>query len=177
MRPLVLLPAFALVALWATALLLWPELPERIPLHFDATGTPDRYGARTAANWFLLPGLGTGLVLLFAFALPPWVTHLARSNASTLSVPRRADFGRLAPEARVRAIQPVCTMLIVLATEMTALFGMLLVGTARVASGAWKVLPTAMVFGAVGLLLATGVLWIPVLNGAVRRELERAALP
>lgn len=174
MRPLALLPATALVLLWALALWLWPQLPEQIPLHFDGAGAPDRFGARTAWNWFLLPGIATILVGLFAFALPPWIALLAKRNAPYLNVPRKEDFARLDPAARVRAVGPVNAMLQVIAAELALLFGVILYGTERVASGRWESLPTAMVFGALGVLLATTLLWIPFLRGAVERELERA---
>lgn len=173
MRPLVLLPATTLVLLWALALWLWPHLPEQIPLHFDGTGVPDRFGARTVANWFLLPGIATAMVGLFAFALPPWIAALARRNASYLNVPRKEDFARLEPSARVRAVGPVNAMLQVIAAELALLFGVILYGTERVASGAWPSLPTTMVFGSFGILLATALLWIPFLRRAVERELER----
>jgi len=172
-RPLVLVPVTALVVLWSVALWLWPGLPERIPLHFDGSGTPDRFGARTIANWFLLPGIGSAFVGLFAFVLPPWITGLARRNASYLSVPRREEFARLAPEARARAVQPVIAMLLVLAAEIALLFTTILVGTARVASGAWERLPTALMFACFGLLVATALIWLPLLRGAVQRELEQ----
>jgi uncharacterized membrane protein len=174
MRPLALLPATALVLLWALALWLWPHLPEQIPLHFDGAGTPDRFGARTAVNWFLLPGIATLMVGLFAFALPPWIVALARRNASYLSVPRKEDFARLDPAARARAVGPVNAMLQVIAAELALLFGVILYGTERVASGAWPGLPTAMVFGSLGVLLATALLWIPFLHRAVERELARS---
>jgi len=174
MRPLSLLPLTALVLLWSLALWLWPDLPERIPLHFDGSGAPDRYGAKTPWNWFLLPGIATLLVGLFSFVLPPWIESLAARNSVWLNVPRRADFVRLDPAARVRAVRPVHAMLLSISAELALLFAALLWGTARVASGAWERLPTALVLGAFGLLLATTLVWLPFLRGAVRRELERA---
>lgn len=174
MRPLSVLPVAALILLWGLALWLWPELPETIPLHFDGGGQPDRFGARTPLNWFLLPGLATLFVLLFAFVMPPWIASLARSDSPYLSMPQRAELSRLAPEARVRAVEPVASMLIVLAAEVTLLFAVLLYGTAQVARGSWNALPTAMVFGTLGVLLSTTVLWLPFLGRGVRRELERA---
>lgn len=173
MRRLALLPATALVILWALALWLWPTLPERIPLHFDATGAPDRFGARTAWNWFLLPGIATVLVGLFAFALPPWIVSLARGNSPYLSVPRKADFERLDPPARVRAVGPVIDMLQVIAAELALLFAVILYGSAQVAKEAWPGLPTAMVLGAFGVLLATVLLWLPLSGRAIERELAR----
>jgi uncharacterized membrane protein len=174
MRPLALLPAASLVFLWTLALWLWPHLPEQIPLHFDGAGAPDRFGARTPWNWFLLPGIATALVGLFAFALPPWIASLARNNSAYLSVPRKEDFARLTPDARVRAVSSVGVMLQVIAAELALLFSVMLYGTERVANGVWPGLPTAMVFGAFGLLLSTTLVWLPLFLKAVERELAQA---
>lgn len=173
MRPLSVLPVTTLALLWCVSLWLWPQLPEQIPLHFDGEGTPDRFGARSLVNWFLLPGLGTLLVALFSFVLPPWIVALARRDSPYLNVPQRAELSKLSPEARVRAVQPVGSMLMVIAAEVALLFTLLQFGTARVASGAWQKLPTTMAFGAVGVLVATTLVWLPLLNRGVRRELER----
>jgi len=174
MRPLSVLPVAALILMWGLALWLWPELPETIPLHFDGSGTPDRFGARTPLNWFLLPGIASLFVVLFALVMPPWIASLARRDSPYLNVPQRAEFSQLTPEARVRAVEPVVNMLIVLATEVTLLFALLQYGTFQVARGAWVTLPTAMMFGTLGVLIATAVLWLPFLGRGVRRELERA---
>lgn len=174
MRPLTVLPVAALILIWGLALWLWPQLPERIPMHFDGAGRPDRFSPRTPTNWFLLPALATAFVVVFTFVLPAWIARLARSDSPYLNVPRRAELSQLTPEARVRAMQPVGTMLTVLATELTLLFAVIQYGSAKVASGAWEKLPTAMVFGALGVLLATTAVLLPLLGRGVRREIERA---
>lgn len=174
MRPLSVLPVSALILLWVVSVWLWPALPEQIPLHFDGAGRPDHFGERNALNWFLLPGIATLLALLFAFVLPPWIAYLARRDSPYLNVPQRAELSKLSPEARVRAVEPVASMLMVIAAEVTLLFAVLQYGTAQVASGVWPELPTTMVFGALGLLVATTLVWLPLLGRGVRRELERA---
>lgn len=171
---LALVPVFALVALWTCAAWLWPQLPERIPLHFDAHGTPDDFMERTPFAWFLLPGIATVLALVFAFALPRWIRHLAATNASYLSVPRQQDFAALEPAARVRAIEPLIGMLQLVAAELTLLFMLILFGSAKVASGYWSRLPSLVVWPAVLLLLATALGSIPIGMAAVEREKQRA---
>ena len=111
MRVLALLPVVALGLLWAWAIHVYPDLPERIPMHFDASGAPDRFAPRSPFNWFLLPGIVTLLVALLAFGLPLWIRRLAARNASYLNVPRKKEFARLSPEARVRAITPIVVLL------------------------------------------------------------------
>jgi uncharacterized membrane protein len=174
MRPLSILPVSALILLWVVSMWLWPGLPEQIPLHFDGAGRPDRMGERSALHWFLLPGVATLMALVFTFVLPMWIAYLARRDSPYLNVPQRAELSKLSPEARVRAVEPVTSMLMVVAAEVTLLFALMQYGTARVASGTWQKLPTTMVFGALGLLVATTLVWLPLLGRGVRRELERA---
>jgi uncharacterized membrane protein len=161
----------ALAELWLVAIWLWPGLPERIPMHFDLAGTPDREVERTLLNWFLLPGFGTALGLLFAFALPAWIRGLAARNSPHLNVPRKRDFAALSPEARVRAVAPMLVMLRLVAAEVALLFGLVLLGCARVASGAWQTMPALLLWPAVVVLLATALGSLPFGVAAVKREL------
>lgn len=50
----------------------YPSLPERVPLHYDATGTPDRWGSPAATWWLLALWLGVQ-VLLSLLARAPHV--------------------------------------------------------------------------------------------------------
>jgi uncharacterized membrane protein len=57
---ILLLSIFAIVA-WN-----WPDLPERVPKHFNASGQPDSWGGKSFL-WFL-PGVSAGLYLLMTAA-------------------------------------------------------------------------------------------------------------
>jgi len=59
------LAALAALALgiWAVARA-WPELPERIPMHFDLAGRPDGWGSRGTV--LLLPGASLFLYLMLS---------------------------------------------------------------------------------------------------------------
>ena len=53
----------------------WSELPDRIPLHFDGAGTPDRWGGKVAIWW--LPSIGLALVAgLTVLQRFPWVCNI-----------------------------------------------------------------------------------------------------
>jgi uncharacterized membrane protein len=60
------------IAAWVASAILYPGLPARVPLHWDLHGKVDGYGAKGWAV-FLMPGVMTGLLVLFAFlpALSP----------------------------------------------------------------------------------------------------------
>jgi uncharacterized membrane protein len=64
MRLVHLLNGALLLGLIGLSLYVYPELPARIPLHFGADGTPDRWGERTLLSWMILPLVGAGTALL-----------------------------------------------------------------------------------------------------------------
>lgn len=76
-----------LIGIFAMVALNWPELPERVPTHFNATGAPDGWGSKTSM-WFL-PGMA---VLLYAL-----LTAASRFQ-SLINLPLNVD--RSQPEVR-----------------------------------------------------------------------------
>ncbi len=137
----------ALSGIWILAAVLWPELPERIPLHFAAHGTPDRWGEATALNWFLLPGVATAMAPFFALVerLAPL---LARRRPGLLNVPRRKEFVALPVDARVRALRPVSALLWGTPAPITGIFTYALWITHAVAMGRET--------GGTGFIIVTG---------------------
>lgn len=57
----------AALAFW----LLLPHLPERIPVHFDIHGRPDRWGSPWTLFWV---GPGTMAIMTAIFAVLPWLS-------------------------------------------------------------------------------------------------------
>lgn len=169
-RALLLLPALAVAAVWVVACVHWPDLPARFPVHFDLAGRPDSWWDRSASGWFLLPGLATVIVLAFGYGLPHWVRRLAWDDSPALNVPHREEFGRLAPDERVRAIAPLIVTLRVIACEMALLLGAIVHGSALVASGELERLPGALLWPALALVLGTAL--VSALAG--RAAIERA---
>lgn len=164
----------ALLALWVNALRLWPSLPERFPVHFDAAGEPDRWQARSLGAWLLLPVLGTLVAALLGLLLPAWLRRLAHTDSPWLNVPRRSEFGRLQPVARVAAVEPLAAVLRWLAAEVALLFAALLGAAHAIATGRATTLPSLPVWGAVAVLLVTagvGAWWG---SRSVRRAVDAA---
>ena len=52
---------FSAAAFAVGAAVLWPDLPARIPTHFDAVGQPDAWSETSVLFWFGLPVLAIGL--------------------------------------------------------------------------------------------------------------------
>lgn len=61
------LPQLGIIAaLFAWSAFLWPGAPETLPVHFDLSGTPDRFGSKLE-GLFVVPALALGLYLLLRF--------------------------------------------------------------------------------------------------------------
>jgi uncharacterized membrane protein len=56
----------------ATLLVTWPDLPDRLPMHFDVSGRPNRWGPR--AKLFVLPTIS--LVLLVGLTVLSRFPHI-----------------------------------------------------------------------------------------------------
>lgn len=168
-----LLLVLSMLAVWGLAAWLWPGLPERVPIHFDLAGNPDRWAAKSWWSWFALPALGTALGAGLGLFVPWWMVRLARANSPWLNVPWRERFRALPTEARVRAVQGPAPWFAALAICVQVLLGWIAYGSARVASGVWTALPPGPSF--VGLLLVLGTAAAGAAMGAaaVRREIRR----
>ncbi|MBR9990496.1 MAG: DUF1648 domain-containing protein [Gemmatimonadetes bacterium] len=85
--------ATLLITLLGVSMYVYPELPERIPLHFGADGTPDRWGGRTLLSWMTLPLIGSATVVLtyvIGWMLPErphWVNMSDRRKLLELPAP------------------------------------------------------------------------------------------
>lgn len=171
MRVTTLLALLALAGLWERAFSLWPDLPDRVPVHFGLDGTPDRYADRSAGVWFVLPVLGTVLWSLFALGLPALVRRLARTNSIWLNIPRRDAFRSLPTDARLRVVADLAGLLRLIGAELVVLFAIILHGTAKVAGGAWTALPDAVMLGGVIVIPVTALWSIPRARVLIAREL------
>lgn len=159
--------ATAQTVLWWRAIAWYPSIPDRFPIHFDASGSPDNWATKSAGAWFALPALATvlslGLVIFAALAVP----RLARLSPSMINVPNKARFLSLSPESRVQALSPVVCFLIYLATITTGLFIAILEAIARatpVQQGPTLLWPTAFMILSIGGVLV--MIW------ALGRRLE-----
>lgn len=117
-------------ALVGAAVLLWPELPERVPRHFNAAGEVDAWSAKTAASWFLLPGIAVFTVLLLEFSA--W---LVERRPEYINLPSKKQFLELPPEERAPIARAVVVFVQVLNLGMVLLFATIQLATYRAAFG------------------------------------------
>jgi hypothetical protein len=98
-----------LAAMWLRSAWLWRHLPDRIPLHFDLVGRPDRWGETTALGWFGLPITFT-VLSVFVVGLGALVWMLEMRRPGTIDVPSKQAFAALPTEARARAMRPLAAL-------------------------------------------------------------------
>lgn len=160
----VLLPLAGLAAVWALALAWWPSLPARIPLHFDGSGSPTRWGP--SSQWFLLPTIATlviGLVGGIGGVLPSLIRH----HPGLVNTPRKAQWLALGAEARIRVMQPMRWLLACTGLAMGGLFAWTLAGTRWVAMDPDPANPTRTIGGASVVLAFAGAILVGVLVASI----------
>lgn len=151
--------------LWWRAVHWFPELPERIPTHFDGKGHPDGWAAKSELAWYALPLLGTGLVVLF-LGIAWFVVSLAARRPELCNMPKKRLFVALSAEGRREAVGPTRTFLLCVLLLLAGLFGWLVEGSARVAMGQQRTLEPWPVFVFVGAVL---VMLVPYYVATMRR--------
>ena len=57
--------ALALLSAWIVAILLWPRMPNFMPLDLGSDGLPERWGETTALRWFTPPIIATVIAAAF----------------------------------------------------------------------------------------------------------------
>lgn len=128
-----ILPAAALgaiIGVWVTATTWWPRLPERVPMHFDWDGTPNRWDSKD--SWWVLPIIGTLIPLLLVF-LGGTVVRRAAVKPDGINVPKPEVFAALSPTARARVLRPTRVFLSVAAVAIAETFRRALDATGRAA--------------------------------------------
>ena len=120
----------------------WQLLPERIPTHYNITGEPDAYGAKTTL--LFLPLIGVGLfVMLSVVAL----------NPQNMNLPVKVT-----EENRELVYAQAVRFIHFLRLLIGFLFGYLIWGTIQVGLGKQTHLDSRILFGFLGVL-ALGLIW------------------
>ena len=138
--------ALGLIASFAVALITLPGLPERIPVHFDFRGNPDRYGSR----WMILlvPLINTGIYAM--------LTVFARLDRRWYSFPRASS-----ERGRQQQVRLIRILLGMLNMEITWIFTALALEVAVVAHGHEG-------FGPFLLVAALGIMAITIVGFVLR---------
>ena len=145
------------------------DLPDTIPLHFNASGTPDRFGPPTMGSWFasllvsLLSSALVGAIALSIYKIPE----------KFISVPRKREFMQLAQDNRRRLLGIISTHTLVLGATMALIFAILQLTMALTAHGMARSFPAWIVFVAMALMLGEIVVMIVTFSRGLESELRR----
>lgn len=164
-----------LVLLWARTTWLAGIVPPEVPVHFDGSGRPDRWGS--PETLYLLPGIATALTALL-LGIGASLPGLARAGGDWINLPKKKVFVALPVEARVRVVAPLGAMLGWVALGAGFLFLWILEESGRIAiAGRFSdaTLPwTPMTLPIVVILGLVGGFWVRVAR-AIEVEAAEAA--
>lgn len=73
-------------------------LPESIPLHFGADGSPDRWGSPRSAGWW-----GLAATAVVAWLVMEWLARAASRSLRLVNLPEKTRLASL-PPARIRPV-------------------------------------------------------------------------
>jgi uncharacterized membrane protein len=126
----------------------YPHLPDRIPMHFNMAGEPDRWGGR--GGLVLLPVMAAvmtaGLYLVIRL-LPKWA-----ANPRYLNIPHKAELLRLPAEKQAVYWDVYREFFAALAAAMNLLFYLIVRATVRIATGSAELLPFRLMLPALILI-------------------------
>lgn len=165
------LALLGLVGIWAYHASLVPGLPEQIPVHFNAAGSPDRMAPKS--ELVILPWVDSLMTLVFVGLgfLSSW---LARVAPGMVNVPQKDKFVTLSPEGRARALEPVGACFAWIAFANHGLFAYLLWVTSEVALGHRDRMSPTPIAGSVAVMVVSAIVMTAATRSAVQREVEAA---
>jgi hypothetical protein len=158
----------AAYAWWAATV--FDRLPERVPLHFGASGVPDRWAETDFWSWFLLFGIALGVTAAL-YASAWWILWLARHRPTWVNLPERERFLKLETDDRVFVVQPLCALVYWLAAGINALIWASHFWSYQVAVGAADGLP-ALFLPAVLVVSIVPLFFVPAMLGHIQKRLE-----
>lgn len=147
-----LLNLLLLGALFAGSLVVYPRLPERIPMHFDLSGQPDVWQQRTVAAWLMLPAIAAGTALLLELA-----SRMSVQNPQLWNVPDKPRFLALTPEERAPIIHRLQNFMGLVGLTVTAV---MMVVQASVYLAAVQPVPRMPIYTLVPIVLLVGALLV-----------------
>ena len=138
----------------AMVLLAWGRLPERVPTHFNGSGSPDGWGPKSPALT-LLVALPLGLTAMWYlfWLLMPWF----RKHPRWINVPNRARFRALPPERQAPVLDLLGETYVGMAAAINAFLLALDACVLRVAAGQLDRLPAWLIFPGVALIVGVSL--------------------
>ena len=154
----------------ATAALVWPSLPDRIPIHFDLAGDAMTWARPSLPFWFGLPALALAMDLFVR-----GLGSLALRVPELWNIPEKKRFLALSAQARAPVEESLRAMLAWAAVLATLLFVGIHLGMYATATGrtrGWPWYSDGLIFGSILLMFAV-VGWFARKSGKQIREAAR----
>jgi uncharacterized membrane protein len=151
-----LLNLLLLGTFYAGSAMVYPTLPERIPMHFDLSGRPDRWEARSFLSWFALPLIATAVAGFLELA-----SRSSERHPQLWNVPDKRRFLALDPAARAPIIAHLRDFMAMVGMMSTALMMLVQLSIYRFATGHGSGLPVFVFAG-------TGIFLLVLLSAALR---------
>ncbi len=132
------------------------RLPERIPMHFDMAGRPDRWSGRVSIIMLVvIPFVLTGIFYLLIRLVPRF-----GANPRYLNIPRKAEFLRLPPEKQDVYWALYKEFFAGLAAALNLLFYLIIRATVQIATGELGLLPLRAVLPALVFMVLIMVFYV-----------------
>lgn len=150
----------------------WPELPERIPLHFSADGTSNRDGSPMELAIIVLVALLSTLPLMAGGFWISWI----RRHPRWINIPRKEAFLALPPEFQLPYWEWTAEFMVAIGAAMALLFLLLVRAIIAVVVDGVEILPWWAVWPGLGALLLALLVYLPrliTLPGKLIREAGR----
>jgi uncharacterized membrane protein len=161
-----LLNAILLLGLLGVSALVYPDLPERIPLHFAADGQPDRWGDTTFLSWMLLP-LAAVAVVLLTYGCAWYVA----TRPKNINMPDRKKLMQLPAHLQQWVVSAVVDMVHIVTLTVLTMF-------CAIQYAAWESAHTGSASSVIHVALVLGLVGMPFLAIATfvvtQRRMNRA---
>jgi hypothetical protein len=174
LRPLIAIAGLCHLALWYRAVTWYAVLPDRFPIHFNGSGSPNSWAA-TGPAWFLLPVVAlfvSTLIGLLAHQLGHWAEFAPRQ----VNLARKELFLRLSPLGRRTVVIPLQVYMNWVVVLLSGLFLYIVEGMARVATGSMDHLPAWPVVVFLGGTLGMLFILLHATSKALDAELEHEGI-
>ncbi len=169
-RPAHILNVSMILAMFVTSLLVYEQLPERIPIHFDSAGVANGWTKKSLLTWLLFSFSGLGMTLIFYGS--SWLVKYARKSPRLLNIPMKQQFLKLPTQAQEPIWNIMRAMTIWLAVPTNALFLYIIIATSSVADQDSPVLPSWPVFVFVTLEIGMTLAWLIKLYRSIRNAVH-----
>jgi uncharacterized membrane protein len=140
-----------------TVLSAYPRLPDRIPVHFNITGDPDRWGSKSEI--LILVAVAWGLnILLYVFTLA--MPSLAR-NPQRLNIPHKQEFLKLPAEKQAVYWELLREFMTGMTVAINLIFYLLISATLQVVLGKATALPLKDMWTGLIVLALMMIFYLP----------------